>query len=518
MTLIGRALRAAVERDPDALAIVDGGTRLTYRQWNERVNRAAHALRPLGIARGDRVAVLMRNREETATLWAALQKLGAVFAPMNFRLAPAEVAYAVDLVRPALVAFEDRTAGVVAELTSRLGRRASALYVGEGPPPAGARPFEPLVAEARADEPPVDQGDATEASLIFFTSGTTGRPKGVPRTQRAEYAAALANLVHHRWRPGERALGAMPLYHTMGVRTLLCMVCLTGAFVILREWSAEAALELCQRERVSALFLVPTMFHMLLRSPDFERRDLSSLEHVAYAGMPMHDALNAEIVKRLRPKSFVNFYGSSEIYSFAACPDVGRKPNSVGKPTVYSRLRVVVGDRGRRVGVDEVVPDGELGEIIASMDADDAFAGYWENAAATARQVRDGWYFTGDLGYRDTAGDYFVVGRVDDMIISGGENIHPLDVENVLVQCPGVAEVAVAGSPDERWGEIVTAFVVPASSTLSAADVDRYCRESSELAGFKRPRRILLVRTIPKSPVGKVLRRQLRAGDYEVLG
>jgi 2-furoate---CoA ligase len=420
-------------------------------------------------------------------------------------------------VRPSVVLFEERSRATATAGLERLGGGVRAVSVGDGDAPAGAIDFEAALGAAGDAEPdgPVDAGDL---SLIFFTSGTTGAPKGVPRTHAAEYAATLSNLVHHRWRPGERTLGVMPLYHTMGVRALLSMVCLNGAFVILRDFAPDAALAAIARERVSSLFLVPTMFHMLLGAPDFDRHDLSSLEHVAYAGMTMHDALNREIVRRLRPKRFVNYYGSSEIYSFAACEDVGARPNSVGKPTVHSRLRIVVADRSRRVMPDETVPDGEPGEIIAAMDAPDAFTGYWENPDATDRQVRAGWYYTGDLGYRDAAGDYYVVGRVDDMVISGGENVHPLEVENVLARAPGVREVAVAGLPDDRWGEIVTAFVVPETAAVRVEDLERHCLESADLAGFKRPRRIVLVRAIPKSPVGKVLRRQLRAGEYEALG
>jgi 2-furoate---CoA ligase len=517
VTRIGRALLAAAERDPGALAVVDGPARYTWGEWNRRANRVAHALAALGLRPGDRVAVLVRNREETAAVWAGCQKGGFVYAPMNFRLAPAEVEAAVALVRPRALVFEERTRALAAQVLPGLDPGVTSVAVGDEAPPAGARAFETLVAAAPDREPDVG-GDDRGLSLIFFTSGTTGRPKGVPRTQRAEHVAALANVLHHRWPTGARALGVMPLYHTMGVRTLLSMASVNGAFVILRDFEPAAALALIERERVTALFLVPTMFHMLLGAPEFDCRDLGCVTHVAYAGMAMHDALNREIVARLRPRAFVNYYGSSEIYSFAVCDDVGRKPGCVGKPAVTSRLRIVVADRSRRVLPDERVARGALGEIIADMAAEDAFEGYWENPEATERQVREGWYYTGDLGYEDADGDFYVVGRVDDMVISGGENIHPLEVENVLARCPGVAEVAVAGMPDPKWGEVVTAFVVPAAPTVTPEAIDRFCRASAELADFKRPRRIELVRAIPKSPVGKVLRRQLRAGEFERLG
>jgi len=210
---------------------------------------------------------------------------------------------------------------------------------------------------------------------------------------------------------------------------------------------------------------------------------------------------------------FVNHYGSTEIYTFSIFPDVRAKPGCAGRPGIHSALRVVVASAERRVGPDEVVPAGVKGEIIASLRSDEAFAGYWKRPDADTRALRDGWYFTGDMGWIDADGDLWVAGRVDDMIISGGENIHPVEVEDVLARHAGVKDVAVIGEADEKWGERVVAFIVPAGAVTAEA-LDHHCRTSGDLASFKRPRRFVFVTAIPKTASGKILRRLLRDGQY----
>jgi 2-furoate---CoA ligase len=214
------------------------------------------------------------------------------------------------------------------------------------------------------------------------------------------------------------------------------------------------------------------------------------------------------------PDVFVNHYGSTEIYTFSVRPDTASKPGSAGWPGIHSTLRVVRAGTERAVGPEEAVGQGERGEIIASLDSEEAFAGYWNRPDADARALRHGWYFTGDMGYVDDDGELVVAGRVDDMIISGGENIHPVEVEEILARHPLVGDVAVVGEPDEKWGERVIAFVVPRAAELTAAVLDRHCRESGDLAGFKRPRRVIFVEAIPKTASGKILRRVLREGQY----
>ncbi len=336
----------------------------------------------------------------------------------------------------------------------------------------------------------------------------------MPRTHRNHHAGALAHVVQCGYQWGERTLGVMPLYHTMGIHSLTSVAAVNGCFVCQPEWSAEAALALIESERITALYLIPTLFHDLVHAPRFAPERVASVRKLAYAGAPMLAALTDACARAFRPEVFVNHYGSTEIYTFSVFSGVADKPGCAGRAGIHSTLRVVTASAERRVEPDERVAAGEKGEIIASLDSDEAFAGYWNRPDADARALRGGWYFTGDMGYLDEAGDLFVSGRVDDMIISGGENIHPVEVEDALARHPDVADVAVIGEPDERWGERVVAFVVARRAGLTAADLDRHCVERADLARFKRPRRIVFVERIPKTASGKILRRLLRDGQY----
>ena len=518
-------LDLAAERAPRATAIVDGEQRYSYAEWQARVQRVARGLAALGVGLGDRVVLCLRNREELATIHLACQRLGAITTPLNFRLAAGEIAYCIGDAAPRVVVYEASTADAV--LAGRGAWGGEPALVSVDPSGDGSLPFAALLeggAGARSQRG-MAAGEGGSAArhddgaigLILYTSGTTGRPKGVPRSQRAEYAAALAHVVQNRYAAGESTLGVMPLYHTMGMRSLLAMLLLNGKFVAVRDFEPAGALRTIARERISSLYLVPTAYYALLRDPAAATADLSSVRKLGYAGASMTTTLEAECRQRFAPEVFVNHYGSTEVYTFTVNDDLVAKPGCAGKPGIHARMRVVRPDPERQGSPDDVLPDGEVGELITSLASDEAFAAYWHRPDADARALRGGWYFTGDLGYRDADGDYWVTGRVDDMVITGGENVYPIEVEDVLARHPGVAEVAVVGLPDEKWGQAVTAFVVPRDPALAAADLDAHCRASADLAPFKRPKRVVFVRALPKSPVGKLLRRLLVAGEYDSL-
>ena len=256
------------------------------------------------------------------------------------------------------------------------------------------------------------------------------------------------------------------------------------------------------------------MFHGLVNDEDFESYDTSSVTKLSYAGAPMLASLVEDCNDKFEPEVFVNHYGSTEVYIFATHSNPWEKPGCAGRAAFHTELRVVRADPEPVVGPDEVVPVGETGEIIVKM-SDDAFTEYYNKPEATAESIRDGWYFVGDSGYLDEDGDLWVTGRVDDMIITGGENVYPVEVEEVLSKHPDVEDVAVVGLPDEQWGQVVTAFVVPESTDLTEEDIDEYFQDSSSLARFKHPKKTVFVKEIPKSQVGKLLRRLLVEGEYE---
>ena len=324
----------------------------------------------------------------------------------------------------------------------------------------------------------------------------------------------MAQVAQYQYAVGEVSLGVMPLYHTMGVRSLLSMAIVDGTLVCLPRFDAGEALALIEKERVTNLFLVPTLYHDLLAHPGFSSTDVSSVRKIGFAGAPMSDALLQRLVTAFNPDLFVNHYGSSEIYTFSIDQNAPAKPGSAGRAGFNCRIRVVKLDTDRaQSGPDALAANAEEGQIIADLSGEEAFEGYWNRPDADAKALRDGWYFTGDTGYFDPDGDLFVTGRVDDMIISGGENISPVDIESVLSLHPAVDEVAVAGLPDERWGQKVVAFIKLKGEADSAA-LDAHCRNSA-LPNYKRPRDYVFVKAVPKSPVGKILRRMLVSGEYD---
>ena len=500
---LGLSFLGSVARDPDALAIVDGELRLTYAQWYRRISAVVAGLDSIGLVPGDHIVTALQNRWEAATLHWACQFAGIIVTPVNWRSTAGELDFFLQDAEAKALVYEDSSAAAASG--SQLAARLPRIALDSVSP--GATPFAAL---ADGDAPEARPRAAAEAwSVMLYTSGTTARPKGVPRRQRAERAAALAHVAQNLYGRGERTLGVMPLYHTMGVRSLLAMSLIGGAFICLRRFDPAEALRLIAAERVSNLYLVPTLYHDLVHHPLFAQTDTSSVRKLGFAGAPMTDGLLKKLQAAFRPDLFVNHYGSSEIYTLTIEANAPAKPGSAGRAGINQIVRVVkLGAKS----VDELAAPGEEGEIVALLAGDESFDGYWRRPDADAKTLRQGWYFTGDTGFVDADGDIFVTGRVDDMIITGGENVSPVEIESCLSLHAAVSEVAVVGLPDERWGRIIAAFV-KRRAAIEAEELDAFCRASG-LANFKRPRRYVFVTEIPKSPVGKLLRRKLAAGDY----
>ena len=500
---LGTTFLQSVERRPGGIALVDGALRLTWAQWAQQVGALTRGLASMGLKHGDTLSCVLQNRNEAATLHWACQFLGVVIVPLNWRAKPEELDYCLADSGARVLIYEPVAEDAVARSTLAQRITRIALHGASG----GHLAFEDLLTSPAMPEP---QARAEDISLLLYTSGTTGKPKGVPRRQRAERIAALAHVAQNRYGHDERTLGVMPLYHTMGVRSLLSLALVDGRFICCPKFDPVQSLRAIETERVTHLYLVPTLYHDLIGHPDFAATDVSSVTKLGFAGAPMHDALLLRLDQAFRPELFVNHYGSSEIYTFSINQDAVGKAGCAGRAGINTRLRVVT--------LEAQTPDqrasvGQEGQIIADLAGDEAFEGYHNRPDANEKSLRDGWYFTGDTGYMDKDGDLFVTGRVDDMILSGGENISPVDIESVLSLHPAVDEVAVAGMHDERWGQRVVAFV-KRKAEVSSESLDEYCRGSC-LVNFKRPREYIFVRDIPKSPVGKILRRKLVAGEFE---
>ncbi len=509
---LAQRLQLSAQRFPGMDALIEGDVRMTYGQLLAEVETVAVNLRDLGVRPADHVMVVLKNRWQNVVTYWACQFLGLIYTPLNFRMAADEVAYCIGDAEPVVVIHEDSLRGVVEAAMQRASSTAMAFSVGTQ---NGADSFERLRRGAGPLQAVAVPDDAI--AIMLYTSGTTGRPKGVPRSHASEAMAAIAHIVQNNYSTFESTLGVMPIYHTMGMRSLLATTFLNGKLALLPDFEREAALKLLQGEGLSSLYLVPTLYYDMLHDPLIDRYDLSALRKIGYAGAAMTSSLTNACFERFKPDVFVNHFGSSEVYTFTICSWLDRKPTCAGRAGLNERIRVVAPDPSAQAGPDDLVLQGEPGEVIVSLESPEAFRGYWRRDDANRKALRGGWYFTGDVGMQDDEGDLWVLGRVDDMLISGGENIHPLEVEDVLAKHPRVLEVAVAGLADDRWGQVVTAFVVPADDALTEAELDAYCLESSALANFKRPRRYIFVREIPKSPVGKILRRKLQSGEYETL-
>lgn len=498
---LARTLDYAAERMPEAEAVVDGPLRISYSRLRERVARLAGGMTGLGVGRGDPVATVLKNRHENVEMFWACQWVGAVFLPLSWRNPPSSAEYCVEDAGAGVVVFEPASEAHGAAVAGS-GRT---LVAAAGS--SGDRTFADLLTSEPIDGA-FDIAD-TATSIMLYTSGTTGRPKGVPRSHRAERAAAMSQAFQHGYIPGERTLGTMPLYHTMGDHSMIAMSLLAGCYVCQPDWTPGVGLDQVERERVTSLYLAPTLFHDLVNHPDVGDRDLSTVRALGYAGAPMAGTLVERCTATFETEVFVNHYGSTEIYTYTIGRRQEQKPGNAGRASVNASIRLVSVDDD--AGPDDRVGSGEDGQIICHMSSPEAFTGYWNRPDADLRTIRDGWFYTGDLGVIDDDGDLWIVGRADDMINSGGENIHPLEVEDVLAHAPGVSEVAVYGVPDERYGQRVVAAVV-VRTELTAESLDAFCLASPDLARYKRPREYHIVESLPKSASGKILRRALREG------
>ena len=486
----------------------------SFSETNERVNRFAHALSKLGIQQGDRIGMLQVNCPQFVEAYFAAAKLGAIFVPLNFRAKADELAYMIDHAEIAILLVGARYLDMVDGLLSRLPTIKVCICVDSK---QNGRPYyEDLIETMNPDEVACDIED-DDITILMYTAGTTGRPKGVPLKHSGFASYVLENVEPASPEIEERNLLTVPLYHVAGMQAMLAGVYGGRTLVLMRQFEVKEWMKTIQDERASRAMLVPTMLKWVLDDPEFHTYDLSSLKVITYGAAPMPFEVIKKAIRKLPGVRFINAFGQTETASTITTlgPEdhilegtdeeiekkLKRLTSSIGRPLPDVEVKIV--DEK-----EKPLPAHELGEILAKGPR--IMTGYWRDEEKSAQVITsDGWLRTGDKGWMDEDGYIYLAGRGDDMIIRGGENISPEEVENVLHAHPKIEEAAVIGIPDPEWGQEPRAVVVTKKQEeATAEEIMDYCR--SRLAGFKRPRSVIFVDSLPRNPMGKVLKKELR--------
>jgi long-chain acyl-CoA synthetase len=495
-------------RQPDAEAVVFEETRLTYGQLNERVNRLANGVRSLGLRRASHVALLLENCHQYLEAYYALSKAGMVAVPLNWRLSDEELRYIVDHSESVALIADEAHADTALSLRDKIDRLERLIGVG-AIGSTDMNPYEEIVAAGRPTEPSREGLDESGLVVLMYTGGTTGLPKGVMLSHRNLLTAIRAIAGIGMQATGARTLFALPLFHIANWQAFLFHA-LGGCVIISRRADPERIVELLLREKPVLVNLVPTVYESLLALPGIEHHDFSFVGRFTVSGA----AMAAESMRRCEKVFGMRFgkgYGlteaapavsslSPEDYALEGDPKLVAHAQSVGKPLANVEVKIC------REDGSECRPREE-GEI--TVRGDNVMLGYWRDPERSREALREGWLWTGDLGFLDEDGYLFLTDRKGDMIISGGENVHPTETENALQEHPAVREVAVIGLPHSKWGEEVKAAVVlEPGHEVSAQALIEFCKE--RIAGYKCPKSVDFFDSLPKSTVGKILRREVK--------
>ena len=500
--------RAYLTPNRTALVETDTGRRYSYAELNERANCLANYFSgKLGVEKGVRVSILAQNCMAYVDLLYGLPKIGAIFAPLNWRLTARELTYIAKDCLPRVILFGPEYGPVAEELAQALdGVTLVALEDGasEGVALArGALRYQDLLAQASSAEPERPSLNAEDPYCLLYTSGTTGRPKGAILPHRQILWNCINTVISWGLTAQDITPILTPMFHAGGLFVFLTPVFYAGGQVVLtRSFQAEQSLQIIEREKCTVILGVPTIFQVWLNSPYFPRADFSQVRFFISGGASCPVSL-MEAWRRAKGVVFRQGYGLTEVGTncFSMTDEESEhKSGSVGKPIFHSQMRLV-----DQQGCD--VPAGQTGELLIS--GPHVCSGYWHNPEATAQAIQEGWFRTGDMAHMDEDGFYYIDGRYKDMLISGGENVYSAEVEAVFREHPAVAEAALIGQPDEKWGEVGLMVVVPKTGfTPSEQELLRFCKE--RLAGYKTPKRVVFLDALPYSPYGKVMKAELK--------
>lgn len=502
MTL-GSILDINAHNYPNREAFIFKETRITYSELYSIVSKRANALLNLGVNKGDHIGTLFFNCMEVVETILAIWRIGAVLVPLSFRLSPKELSYIIEHSDLSMVIFQDKFEEIIKEIKPLVSNVKRFLFSGNTP----LKEFIDFDSESNKQSNQIQKLEVEEDDIatILYTAGTTGKPKGVVATHAnwvwacVNYLVALSkgDYLH------DIGLTVFPLFHAGALGNLCAMVWGGATSIFLEKFDPVRILEMIEKEKITRLGNPPTAYKMLLQVPNIKNYDLSSVKFVASGSEMMPDETRNQLKKIFPGAGIVENYGMTE-----TCAGISSrreiftesKPYSVGIPHPFVRVRVV-DNQGR-----DVAP-GEAGEIIVS--GPNIMKEYYKNPEQTAKAIRDGWLHTEDIGRFDEDGFLYVIERKHHMIISGGENIYPKEVEEILYKHPKILEAAVFGLPDEIWGQkVCAAIVLKPGEQLSSEEVIEFCREN--LASFKKPKVVYFVKTLPKNPIGKILRSVLK--------
>ncbi len=502
-----QGLQRSLQQTPERVATIFRGRRHTFREFGERVARLAGALQNTGMAAGDRVSMLALNSDRYLEYMMSVWWGGGVLNPVNIRWSVPEIVYSLDDCDTGILLVDDHFISLAKAIGAKAKRTPIFIYAGEGEAPEGMLSYERLI---EATVPIEDAGrGGNDLACIMYTGGTTGFPKGVMQSHLNLWSACMARMTGMPPIRGGVLLHVAPLFHVAGLARSLIQFMAGECHAIVASFDAGDVLQTIEREVITETLLVPTMILALLAHPDFAKRDLSSLKRLTYGASPSASQMVEQVIALLPWIELSHSYGLTE-----ACPTVSSNlPDNHTEAARKSGLSRSVGRGGLGVNVKIVDPDGHevprgtVGEII--VRGPNIMQGYWNKPEETAKALRDGWLYTGDGAYMDEQGYIFIVDRLKDMIVSGGENIYSAEVENIIARHLSVAMCAVIGVPHPQWGEAVHAVVVPQpGATLSEDEVRAHCREF--IAGYKCPKTVEFRDALPLSGAGKILKRDLR--------
>ncbi|MHB1126810.1 MAG: long-chain-fatty-acid--CoA ligase [Bacillota bacterium] len=507
MMKVGDWIRFSAHLYPEKTAVIFGNARLTYREFNSRINRLAQALMAAGVTKGDRVAILATDCPQYLEINLAVARIGAVYVPLNFRWKEKEIEYGVNNAEAVAFFVGEEYTSLVETIRSSLPT--VEVYVAMEGNSSVMTGYELFLSGGNDVEPEVEI-DEHDVANIQYTSGTTGFPKGAMLTHRNIIMRSLNGIAEMGTTPHWVGYSGSPMFHVAGFYIHLPILMRGGTVVLQKQFNVERFAELIEKEKISYAFLVPAMINFLVNLEGVDHHDFSTLKNIFYGGSPISVEALKKAKKLLKGCNFWQAFGQTE-----DSPQTMLRPEdhitegtekemrrllSVGKPVFGHWLRIVN-------ELDEDVPAGEVGEILCRSDQ--TMKGYWRNPDATRETLRGGWLHTGDMGKFDEDGYLYIVDRKNDMIIRGGENIYPAEIEQILYTHPKILEVAVIGVPDETWGEEVQAVVVLREGTeANKEEIIEFCR--GKMAGYKRPRLVDFVDTLPRNPSGKVLKRMLK--------